>query len=109
MKNVEKNVKKKIKMSKKTFWKNQKKTEKIGKNWEKSKKKKSEIIRKVINNTCIYVYMTYWQYLIKVGRRKKEERRKKIEKYFKSSCLRELKILWTILWSKTEIQILNEL
>ena len=30
--------------------------------------------------------MTYWQYLIKVGRRKK-----KIEKYFKSSCLRELK------------------
>ena len=40
--------------------------------------------------------MTYWQYLIKVGRRrrrrKKEERRKKIEKYFKSSCLRELKI-----------------
>ena len=38
--------------------------------------------------------MTYWQYLIKVGRRKKEEEedRKKIEKYFKSSCLRELKI-----------------
>ena len=35
--------------------------------------------------------MTHWQYLIKVGRRKKEER-KKIEKYFKSSCLRELKI-----------------
>ena len=36
--------------------------------------------------------MTYWQYLIKVGRRKKEEEdRKKIEKYFKSSCLRELK------------------
>ena len=30
--------------------------------------------------------MTYWQYLMKVGRRKK-----KIEKYFKSSCLRELK------------------
>ena len=38
--------------------------------------------------------MTYWQYLIKVGRRKKEEEedRKKIEKYFKSSCLRELKM-----------------
>ena len=36
--------------------------------------------------------MTYWQYLIKVGRKKKEEEdRKKIEKYFKSSCLRELK------------------
>ena len=34
--------------------------------------------------------MTYWQYLIKVGRRKK-----KIEKYFKSSCLRELKIEFT--------------
>ena len=34
--------------------------------------------------------MTYWQYLIKVGRRKKKK--KKIEKYFKSSCLRELKI-----------------
>ena len=30
--------------------------------------------------------MTYWQYLIKVGRRKK------IEDYFKSSCLRELKM-----------------
>ena len=36
--------------------------------------------------------MTYWQYLIKVGRKKKKiEDRKKIEKYFKSSCLRELK------------------
>ena len=36
--------------------------------------------------------MTYWQYLIKVGRRKKKKiERKKIEKYFKSSCLRELK------------------
>ena len=34
------------------------------------------------------VYMTYCQYLIKVGRR-----RKKIEKYFKSSCLRELKTM----------------
>ena len=31
--------------------------------------------------------MTYCQYLIKVGRRKK------IEKYFKSSCLRELKTI----------------
>ena len=53
-----------------------KKSEKIGKNRKKSKKiekKLSEIIRKIINNTCIYVYMTYWQYLIKVGRRKKEE------------------------------------
>ena len=40
----------------------------------------------------MYVYMTYWQYLIKVGRRRKKER-KKIEKYFKSSCLRELKML----------------
>ena len=35
--------------------------------------------------------MTYWQYLIKVGRKKED--RKKIEKYFKSSCLRELKML----------------
>ena len=41
--------------------------------------------------------MTYWQYLIKVGRRKKErkkerkKKKKKIEKYFKSSCLREPK------------------
>ena len=36
--------------------------------------------------------MTCCQYLIKVGRKKKEEeKRKKIEKYFKSSCLRELK------------------
>ena len=70
--------------------KNQKKSEKIGRN---RKKKKSEIIRKLINNTCIHVYMTYWQYLIKVGRRKKKKKieRKKIEKYFKSSCLRELK------------------
>ena len=43
--------------------------EKIGKN-------RKKIIRKLINNTCIYVYMTYWQYLIKVGR-KKEDRRQK--------------------------------
>ena len=57
-------------MSKKIFLK---KSEKIGKNRKKSKKKLSEIIRKIINNTCIYVYMTYWQYLIKVGRRKKKE------------------------------------
>ena len=26
----------------------------------------------------IYAYMTYWQYLIKVGRRKKERKKKKI-------------------------------
>ena len=58
-----------------------KKSEKI----EKKKIRKNN--RKIINYTCKYVYMTYWQYLIKVGRRKK----KKIEKYFKSSCLRELK------------------
>ena len=41
--------------------KNQKKSEKIGKNRKKSKKiekKLSEIIRKIINNTCIYVYRT---------------------------------------------------
>ena len=40
--------------------------------------------------------MTYWKYLIKVGRRRKKERKKerkkKIKKYFKSSCLRKLKI-----------------
>ena len=75
-----------------------KKSEKIRKNQKKSEKiekKESEIIRKLINNTCIHVYMTYWQYLIKVGRRKKEDR-KKIEKYFKSSCLRELKINFII-------------
>ena len=35
----------------------------------------------------MFVYMTYRQYLIKVGWKKK----KKIEKYFISSCLRELK------------------
>ena len=55
------------------------------------KSKKSDKIRKnnwkIINYTCMYVYMTYCQHLIKVGR-------KKIEKYFKSSCLRELKIKW---------------
>jgi hypothetical protein len=31
-------------------------------------------------HSSIYVSMTYWQYLIKVGRRKKEEDRKKIER-----------------------------
>ena len=64
---------KKLKCLKKIF-------EKIGKNQKKSEKnwkKLSEIIRKLINNTCIYVYMTYWQYLIKVGKRKKEDRRYK--------------------------------
>jgi hypothetical protein len=34
--------------------------------------------------------MTYRQYLIKVGRRRRRKK-KKIEKYFISSCLRELK------------------
>ena len=34
--------------------------------------------------------MKYWQYLIKVGRIRKKK--KKIEKYFISSCLRELKM-----------------
>ena len=48
--------------------------EKIGKN--DNNKKILKIIRKIINDTCIYVYMTYWQYLIKVGRRKKIEDRK---------------------------------
>ena len=58
--------------------KNRKKSEKIRKNRKKSEKIEkilSEIIRKIINNTCIYVYMTYWQYLIKFGRGKKEDRR----------------------------------
>ena len=49
---------------------------------KKIEKKLSEIIRKIINDTCIYVYMTYWQYLIKVGRRKKK---KKIERRQKST------------------------
>ena len=79
MKNVEKNVKENknvenffLKKSEKII-NNQKKSEKIEK---KLKKKLSEIFRKIINNTCMYVYMTYWQYLIKVGRRKKEEDRR---------------------------------
>ena len=58
-----------------------KKSEKIRKNQkklEKIEKKESEIIRKLINNTCIYVYMTYWQYLIKVERRKKEEKDRRV-------------------------------
>ena len=75
--------KKKIKCKKKIFEKIGKKSEKIRKNQKKSekigrnqKKRESEIIRKLINNTCIHVYMTYWQYLIKVGRRKKKIERR---------------------------------
>ena len=69
-------------MSKKFF-------EKIEKNQKKSAKieKKSEIIRKIIYNTCMFdifaIFDQSW---------KKKIERKKIEKYFKSSCLRELKI-----------------
>ena len=46
--------------------------EKIGKN-------RKKIIRKIINNTCIYEYMTYWQYLIKVGRRRQKKKKKEEE------------------------------
>ena len=49
--------------------------EKIGKKSKKIQKNLSEIIRKIINMYIQYVYTTYWQYLIKVGRRKKERRR----------------------------------
>ena len=46
--------------------------------------------------------MKCWQYLIKVGRRRK----KKIEKYFKRSCLRELKMQYFIgLWSMESAKI----
>ena len=69
-------------MSKKVFWKNPKKLKKI-------EKKLSEIIRKIINDTCIYDILAIAD---QSWKRKKKER-KKIEKYFKSSCLRELKIL----------------
>ena len=78
---------------KKIDFKNQKnvekKLEKIGKNQKKLKKIIWKNNWKIINYTCIYVYMKYWQYLIIVGRIRKKK--KKIEKYFISSCLRELK------------------
>ena len=51
--------------------------------------------------------MTYCQYLIKVGRERKKKK-KKIEKYFKSSCLRELKTdICIYLFSDQNSQILT--
>ena len=65
----------------------------VGKNQKKSKKKLSEIIRKIINNTCIHICVYDILAIFDQSWKKKEDR-KKIEKYFKSSCLRGLKTLY---------------
>ena len=78
MKNIRKMLKKNVekKVEKKLLKKSKKIEKKIGKNCKNNS-------GKIIYSTC--------QSLMKDGRRKK-----KIEKYFISSCLRELKILYYI-------------
>ena len=65
------------------------------------------ILRSYRRQPTINYHITYFQYLIKVGRKKIDDGRWKIEKYFLSSCLREQMIpnftfIYKIKWSINE-------